>query len=207
MTVAERPPIFIPSGKGFKAVYNLTFATDLVRSVYLIGSLQGDTIPARTLSVDNSANGSACNVNLNGATTLVAPFSLAYVDCTGASDVLITGGASAATVTLEVLTYVVAESVIVKKVANVGGLPPITVFGNTSAPAGVPKKIISLGAGVTAYLTFYGDGANSGQWGFTSACNVGFYNTTPQTISMDSAIQEFWVLQNVATANLYYTGG
>lgn len=194
--VSERPPIFVPSGKGFKASYALTFSSDLQHHIYLGGMIQGDSIEAKTLSVDNTANGTPCTVTLRGDSKPVAPFTLAYIDCSNALDVVITGGASSATVAVDVLTYTVQEQTIVKKVANVGGLPPIVVFGSGSLSYNTATKIVSIGAGVTTYVTLTNLSTSAGpmNFGFTNATNMGQISVGGQLqIPMDSAINELWI--------------
>lgn len=209
MTVAERPPIYLPSGKGWKASYALTFTTDLVHEIYLLGAIQGSPIAAKTLSVDNTANGSACQVNIRGATSIVPPYALAYIDCAEQMNVQITAGAAAATIAVDVLTYVVAESIIAKKVANVGGQPPISVVGSFTVNPGsvnIPTKILSLGAGITSYLTLTCTGANL-YFGFTSAVNVGGgVSGAAININMDSNLQELWVKAD-ALSLVSWSGG
>lgn len=210
MTVAERPPVFVASGKGFKCTYPLTFTTDLVHEIYLLGSLQGDPIAAKTLSVDNTANSTVAMVNIRGDTTPVAPFTLAYIGCDGQTSVQITGGTSNALISVDVLTEVVKDQTIVKKSSTIGGLPPIVLNGGPLNLGGTPQNIVPLNSGVTAYCTITAatGGPSNVKWGFTSACSDGvILNGQSGTIPMDSSTRTLWVTNDVGLAVIYYLAG
>jgi hypothetical protein len=194
--IAESPPLFTPSGKGFKAHYALSFSSDLVHLVYLRGDIQGAGVEAKTLLVDNTANSSVCTLNLRGRNVMIAPYSQQYVDCSGAPDIVVTGGSATATVSLDVLTYAVTEQTIVKKTLNVGGLPPIGIAKlNQLIPTNVPTKVLSIGDPVTSFVDLSSTGTCPNlYWGFNSNCSSGVIAiNNSYHISMSCDSQELWV--------------
>jgi hypothetical protein len=192
--IAESPLIFTPSGKGFKAHYALNFSSDLVHLIPLFGDVQGAGIEAKTLLVDNTANPNACSLNLRGRVVMVAPYTQQYIDCSGALDVVITGGSATASVSLDVLTYTMPEQTLVKKTLNVGGLPPISVSINDIVYA-TAKKALSIGSPITSFVDlFNADATNGLLWGFDSSCSNGTVNANSSYhISMSCDSQELWL--------------
>jgi hypothetical protein len=194
--ISEAPPIFIPSGPGFKASYSLTFSSDFDHCIHLFGSLQGDAVSAKTLKVDNGGNSAGCVVTLRGKTVPVPAYAIAYVDCGGALDAVISSNSSTSKIAVDVLTYSMPEQIIAKKTLNVGGLPPVAVSksGNVTATT---IKVLSIGDPVTAYadLTCTNASSTGGiYWGFSSSNVLGSvtYNNTYR-ISMSCESTELWL--------------
>jgi hypothetical protein len=192
--IAESPLLFTPSGKGFKAHYALSFSSDLVHLIPLFGDVQGVGIEAKTLLVDNTANSSACSLNLRGRVVMVAPYTQQYIGCSGAPDAVITGGSATASVSVDVLTYSLPEQTLVKKTLNVGGLPPIAVSINDTVSA-TAKKVLSIGSPITNFADLFNADATYGLlWGFDSSCSNGMVNANSSYhISMSCDSQELWL--------------
>jgi hypothetical protein len=204
--IAESPLLFTPSGKGFKAHYALSFASDLMHLIHLLGDVQGNVVEAKTLMVDNTANSSACSLNLRGRSVLVAPYTLQYVDCSGAPDVVVTGGSASAQIALDILTYTVAEQAIIKKSLNVGGLPPVSVSQLNGTFSNTPLKVLSIGSPVTSFVDLTNSSSNSYpmNWGFDSSCSTGQIAIgATYHISMSCDSQELWICNTQAGSAHY----
>jgi hypothetical protein len=196
--ISEAPPIFVPSGPGFKASYSLTFSSDTDHCIHLFGSLQGDAVSAKTLKVDNGGNSAGCVVTLRGKTVPVPAYAVAYVNCEEALDAVISSNSSTAKIGVDVLTYSMPEQIIVKKTLNVGGLPPVAISKSGSLNS-TPAKILSIGDPITAFVDLFcpQSSTTSGgvKWGFTSSNFIGSvaYNTTYR-ISMSCETSELWLV-------------
>jgi hypothetical protein len=207
--ISEAPPIFVPSGPGFKASYSLTFSSDFDHCIHLLGSLQGDAVSAKTLKVDNGGNSAGCTVTLRGKSVPIPAYSVAYVDCEGALDAVISCNSSTAKIGVDVLTYSMPEQIIVKKTLNVGGLPPIVV--NKTGTVNSITKVLSIGDPITTYVNLTCTGGSSTSaylnWGFSSSpsslSGKVAYNTT-YTISMSCENTELWLNGNDPTGGSVY---
>jgi hypothetical protein len=192
--ISEAPPIFVPSGPGFKASYSLTFSSDLDHCIHLLGSLQGDAVSAKTLAVDNGSNSAGCRVTLRGKTVPVPAYAIAYVDCEGALDVVVTGGSSGAAINVDVLTYSRPEQTIIKKNLSMGGLPPpsVIVAMDTILP-NASNRILSIGSGVNFYADLIAT-TTTAVYGYTSTQNLGSLNSSSYTrVLVDTTYQELWI--------------
>jgi hypothetical protein len=195
--ISEAPPIFVPSGPGFKASYSLTFSSDPDHCIHLMGSLQGDAVSAKTLAVDNGGNSAGCTVKLRGKTVPVPAYAIAYVDCGGALDAVISSNSSTAKIAVDVLTYSMPEQIIAKKTLNVGGLPPVAV-NKSGLVYTTPVKVLSIGDPVTAYADLSCTGASSSsgsiKWGFSSSTFIAnVSNGATYRINMSCENSELWI--------------
>jgi hypothetical protein len=212
--ISEAPPIFVPSGPGFKASYSLTFSSDPDHCIHLFGSLQGDAVSAKTLMIDNGANSAGCRVTLRGKSVPVPAYAVAYVDCGGALDAVISSNSSTAKIGVDVLTYSMPEQIIAKKTFSSGGLPPIAVSKSGRVDK-TPTKILSIGEPVTAFvdLTAYNGDSDGGlKWGFSSTNTIAaLTNGSTYRISMTCESLELWVYSyspsNSSTACSYQIVG
>jgi hypothetical protein len=196
--ISEAPPIFVPSGPGFKASYSLTFSSDFDHCIHLLGSLQGDAVSAKTLKVDNGGNSAGCVVTLRGKAVPVPAYAVAYVDCEGALDAVISSNSSTSKIAVDVLTYPMQEQIIVKKTLNVGGLPPVAVSKSGSIST-ASTKILSIGDPVTAFVDLICTQQNTSDggiyWGFNSSNHMGLVNmNTTYRISMSCENSELWIV-------------
>jgi spore coat protein U-like protein len=195
--ISEAPPIFVPSGPGFKASYSLTFSSDFDHCIHLFGSLQGDAVSAKTLAVDNGSNTAGCTVTLRGKSVPVPAYSVAYVDCEGALDAVISSNSSTAKIAVDVLTYSKPEQIITKKTLNVGGLPPIAITKVGIAYSNA-SRVLAVGDPVTSYVTLTCTGGSSTNaylsWGFNSSTSTGRVAiNTSYTINMSCENSELWL--------------
>jgi hypothetical protein len=196
--ISEAPPIFVPSGPGFKASYSLTFSSDTDHCIHLFGSLQGDAVSAKTLKVDNGGNSAGCVVTLRGKTVPVPAYAVAYVNCEEALDAVISCNSSTAKIGVDVLTYSMSEQIIVKKTLNVGGLPPIAVSKSGSIST-ASTRVLAVGEPVTAFVDLICTQQNTSDggiyWGFSSSNHMGLVNmNTTYRISMSCENSELWIV-------------
>lgn len=201
--VSENPPIFTPSGKGFKASYSLTFASDLQHHIYLMGGIQGDSVESKTLKIDNGKNASACVITLRGQDVPVGPYTVQYVDCRGVLDVIIKGGSPTALILVDVLTYVISENATINKNISIGGLPPISYVASlvTVNPGG-NYNVLPLGTAVSFYVDV-SVGSTTAFWGFASGQNLGgLTNGVTSRILIDCSANPLW-FSNLAFGDTY----
>jgi hypothetical protein len=209
--ISEAPPIFVPSGPGFKASYSLTFSSDFDHCIHLFGSLQGDAVSAKTLAVDNGSNSAGCTVTLRGKSIPIPAYSVAYVDCEGELDAVISSNSATSKISVDVLTYSKPEQIITKKTLNVGGLPPVAISKSGTATS-TPTKVLSIGEPVTAFvdlITGTGSSANAAVgWGFSSSNMLGtVQQNSSYRISMNCETNELWLTGSSGTCPYQIIGG
>jgi hypothetical protein len=197
--ISEAPPIFVPSGPGFKASYSLVFSSDPDHCIHLFGSLQGDAVSAKTLAVDNGSNSAGCTVTLRGKSVPIPGFAIAYVDCEGELDAVISSNAPTAKINVDVLTYSKPEQVIAKKTLNVAGLPPVSVNKSGTVDNKTAIKVLSIGDPVMSFVNLSCIGSASTTvgigYGFSSNNFLGDVNQgSSYTISMSCENNELWLL-------------
>jgi hypothetical protein len=208
--ISEAPPIFVPSGPGFKASYSLTFSDDPDHCIHLFGSLQGDAVSAKTLMVDNGSNSAGCRVTLRGKSVPVPGFAIAYVDCEGELDAVISSNAPTAKISVDVLTYSKPEQIISKKTLNVAGLPPVSVNKSGTVDNRTAIKVLSIGDPVIAFVNFTCVGASDNNVGIDCGFSSNnffarIFQGTSQNMSMSCENNELWVKGfNLYTSALTY---
>jgi hypothetical protein len=208
--ISEAPPIFVPSGPGFKASYSLTFSSDSDHCIHLMGSLQGDAVSAKTLMVDNGSNSAACRVTLRGKSVPIPGFAIAYVDCEGELDAVISSNVGTAKIGVDVLTYSRPEQIISKKTLNVAGLPPVSVSKSGTVDNTTAIKVLSIGDPVMSFVNLTCTGASSTAVGISCGFSSNnffaqVYQGSSYNISMSCENNELWLLGfNTSASNLTY---
>jgi hypothetical protein len=208
--ISEAPPIFVPSGPGFKASYSLTFSSDTDHCIHLFGSLQGDAVSAKTLVVDNGSNSAGCTVTLRGKTVPVPGFAIAYVDCEGELDAVISSNVATAKISVDVLTYSKTEQIISKKTLNVAGLPPVSVKKSGTVDNRTAIKVLSIGDPVMSFVNLTCPGAASSIEGVTCGFSsdnffAQVYEGSSYNINISCENNELWLKAfNTNTTQLLY---
>lgn len=198
--IAGLPPIFVAAGsRGFKASYSLTFAADINYLIYLHGGLQGDSVVAKTMKIDNSRNGSACTISMRGDSQPIPAYTTQYVDCVDALDAVISAGSNSSIINIEILTYSIPESSITNKNLSVGSKPPISYSSGILSVYTVATKYLSLNSPITSYVDIAVNPSSGAgvKWGFTSATTNGEIGVGgTYSVNMDGSINELWIVTN-----------